>query len=608
MKLAITSLALAISLALTGCDNHTDTETSRNAAPADQKSETAATAKSAHNEQDQAFETFKEEFIEEMWRQYPTYALYSGYYKYDSQLPVPDQARQQDQLKVTRDTLEELHQYSPDELNAGNATDYYLIENALESSIWNITEFKPGEWNPASYNVAGAFGLILNTDYKPLDERLMTISERLGNVPAYYEAAKANITTPTLEHTQLAIQQNQGALGVFGDTLMKKVADSGLSDEDKAQLESRAQAAQAAINDYLAFLTNKVGELKANGNARSFRIGEEMFNEKFELDIVSDYSAEEIYQLALQEKDRLHAEMIKLTGELWPKYMGEQAKPEEPLVAVKQLIDKISVKHVKRDEFVEAVRAQIPELTAFVNEHDLLTQDPEKPLVVRETPEYQRGVAGASINAPGPYDPGANTYYNVTPLDHYTDEQAESYLREYNHYILQILNIHEAIPGHYTQLVHSNKSPSLIKALLGSGAMVEGWAVYTERMMLEEGYGNNEPELWLMWYKWNLRVVVNAILDHSIHVLDMSREDAMDLMVHQAFQQQAEAEGKWRRATLSSVQLSSYFTGYKEIYDFREQCKQAMGDDFNLKDFHNKFLSFGSTPVKYIKKLMPECH
>jgi uncharacterized protein (DUF885 family) len=185
-----------------------------------------------------------------------------------------------------------------------------------------------------------------------------------------------------------------------------------------------------------------------------------------------------------------------------------------------------------------------------------------------------------------------------------TPVQAESYLKEYNHWSLQILNIHEAIPGHYAQLVYANKSPSLIKSILGNGAMIEGWAVYTERMMLEEGYGNFEPEMWLMYYKWNLRVICNTILDYSIHVLNMPKEQGLDLLMNGAFQERTEAEGKWRRATLSQVQLTSYFSGYREIYDLRERQKQTLGENFDLKAFHEEFLSFGSSPVKYINQLM----
>jgi uncharacterized protein (DUF885 family) len=268
------------------------------------------------------------------------------------------------------------------------------------------------------------------------------------------------------------------------------------------------------------------------------------------------------------------------------------------------VIDKISEKHVKPEEFQSAIEEQMPILINFIKEKDLIYIDPSKPLIVRREPDYMAGVAGASISAPGPYDKNGNTYYNVGSLAGWDKERAESYLREYNHYILQILNIHEAIPGHYTQLVYSNQSPSLIKAIFGNGAMVEGWAVYTERMMLESGYGNNEDEMWLMYYKWNLRTTCNTILDYSVHTKEMNKEDALNLLTNEAFQQKAEAEGKWKRVTVTQVQLCSYFTGYTEIYNFREELKKQTGEKFNLKQFHEKFLSYGSAPVKYIKELM----
>jgi hypothetical protein len=276
----------------------------------------------------------------------------------------------------------------------------------------------------------------------------------------------------------------------------------------------------------------------------------------------------------------------------------------DPMVAIRTMIDKLSLNHVHRDSFQAAIEKQIPELTKFVQEHNLVYLDSAKPLVVRREPTYLGGFAGASISAPGPYDKFADTYYNVGPMDRFNDQQAESFLREYNHHVLQILNIHEAVPGHYAQLVYSNLSPSLVKSIFGNGAMVEGWAVYTERMMLEEGYGNHEPELWLMYYKWNLRVICNTILDYSIHVKDWTKEEGLDLLINQAYQQEAEANGKWRRATLSQAQLCSYYTGFKEIYDLRSELKEVQGDNFDLKAFHEELLSFGSAPVKYVRELM----
>ncbi|MEP1741706.1 MAG: DUF885 domain-containing protein [Kangiellaceae bacterium] len=551
----------------------------------------------------QSFDQFKNDLIEEFWKLNPSYALYVGYYKYDDQLVIPNESANKATLEFSQEKLAALREYDVNQLNSNNAGDYYIIENQLESSIWYINEYKGGEWNPSRYNVAGAFGLILNTDYKSIDERLRTISTRLNNVPAYYQTAIQNIKVPTLEHTDLAIQQNKGALGVFDKSIPDKMAESSLTEDEKAELKLKLSSATTAINGYINWLESKRKSL-VDGAAKDFRIGKALYEKKFKLDIVSEYSAKELYDRAVQSKQELHAEMIKITHQLWQKYFKDTEIPKDDLAAVKMMIDHLSVKHVTRDQFVNEVKRQIPLIEAFIKEHDLVDMDPSRPLVVRETPEYQRGFAGASVNAPGPYDATANTYYNVTPLDHYTEEQAESYLREYNHWILQILNIHEAVPGHYVQLVHANKSPSLIKSIFGNGAMIEGWAVYSERMMLEAGYANNEPEMWLMYSKWNLRVVMNTILDYSIQVLGIDQQQGLDLLMNQAFQERTEAEGKWRRATLSQVQLTSYFNGYAEIYEFREEVKKKLGERFNLKEFHNEFLSYGNAPVPIIKRLM----
>jgi len=589
-------IALIIFGVLNGCSDSANVQ---------QQAEQTAKAEAIKKSQDQnqAFDNFKNQFLEELWAIYPSYGVYVGYYQHDDQLSVPDAAEDAKQLAFENKTLQQLNQFDVAALSASNATDLSLIRNQIESARWYRNEFKVREWNPANYNVAGAFGVILNTDYKPLDDRLRSISKRLEKVPAYYQAAMANITVPTLEHTDLAIQQNTGALGMFDKMIPESVATSSLSEQEKTQISHNLEAASKAISTYIDWLKAK-RETLADGSARDFRIGEALYEQKFKYDIVSNYTAKQLYEHAIQAKENLHQEMITLTKQLWPRYFDGQAMPADPLVAVKQLIDHLSVKHVKRDEFVDEVKRQIPIIEKFVIENDLLDMDPSRPLVVRETPEYQRGIAGASVNAPGPYDATANTYYNVTPLDHYTDEQAESYLREYNHWILQILNIHEAIPGHYTQLVHANKSPSKIKSILGNGAMIEGWAVYSERMMLEEGWGDQEPELWLMYNKWNLRVVVNTILDYSIQVLGITEQDGLNLLMNEAFQERTEAEGKWRRATLTQVQLTSYYNGYAEIYAFREELKQKLGERFNLKDFHNQFLSYGNAPVPVIRELM----
>jgi len=573
-----TILSLSVALLLFSCN----------------KKDTATTDANA----DKKFDAYKEYFVEGLWKLYPDWAANQGYHKYDSVLVVPNAANQKRVLEVSKAQLDSLSKYDLESLSDNNKTDFYMMKNLLESSVFSIKEIKSSEWDPSSYNVCGAFAEILNGNYDSLDNRLRNFNLKMNNIPAYYEAAKANIKNPTLEHTELAIAQNLGGISVFEVDLNSALEKSKLSQVEKEQMIAKAKTAVKAIQNYASWL-----QKLDNKTPRSFRLGKDLYAKKFDFDIQSGYNAEEIYQKAITQKKELHDKMFTLADKLWSKYLGNAPKPADKLALIKQVIDKISLQHTTPEKFQSEIEKQIPELTAYVKEKDLLYIDPSKPLVVRKEPDYMAGVAGASISAPGPYDKNANTYYNVGSLSGWSKEESESYLREYNDYILQILNIHEAIPGHYTQLVYSNQSPSIIKAILGNGAMIEGWAVYTERMMLESGYKNSD-EMWLMYYKWNLRTVCNTILDNSVHTRDMSKEEALALLTKEAFQQTAEAEGKWRRVTLSQVQLCSYFTGYTEIYDFREELKKEQGTAFNLKQFHEKFLSYGSAPVKYIKELM----
>lgn len=545
------------------------------------------------------FDTYKKIFTERLWKIYPEWASSVGYHKYDANLVVPNKTNRDKELFFAKEELTKLKKFSLDSISDLNKIDFHLIDNFLKNSIWQITTQKAYEWNPSMYNVGEPFAYILNENYAPLNKRVKNIYSKLKNVPAYYEAAMSNIKNPSNEHLQLAIQQNKGSLSIFENDFVDSLKKLTLTPELKTEYLKRNDAAIAAIKSYIEFLQNFKNE-----HPRSFRLGSELYADKFNYEIQSQYSVQEIYAAAEKRKEYLHTEMYKLATQLWQKYFGNTPMPQNQLSVIKMMIDTISVQHVARANFQTEIEKQLPELTKFVREKNLLYLDPTKPLKVRKEPEYMAGVAGASMSSPGPYEKKGTAYYNVGSLAGWSDEKAESYLREYNKYVLQVLNIHEAIPGHYVQLVYSNKAPSIIKSILGNGAMIEGWAVYSELMMLENGYGNNEPEMWLLYYKWNLRSVCNTILDISVHTKNMSKEDALDLLTNQAFQQKTEAEGKWHRVQVTSVQLTSYFTGFYEITKLREAYKKKMGNAYKLKKFNEQFLSYGSAPVKYIRQIL----
>jgi uncharacterized protein (DUF885 family) len=548
---------------------------------------------------DVAFNKYETFFLDELWKQFPDWGTSVGYHKYDSILLVPDKKTRDKQLRFVKVQLDSLGKYQPAAFLETNKMDYAMMQNQLQYMQWQMERLKAYEWNPSSYNVIGTFAYILNEHYAPLEKRLTNFYQKMLNVPAYYKEAEKDIKNPVVELTDLAIEQHQGGLSVFGEDFADSLKKTKISEATQKQMLDRAKLCTNAINEFIGFLKN----LK-NDHPRSFRLGKELYEDKFKYEMQASETAQQIYNAAVERKKIVHHEMAKIALKLWSKYFGTQPKPADTLDMIAKMIDTLSVKHARPDELQATITQLLPKLTTFVNQKDLLTMDPTKPLVVRKEPGFMAGVAGASMSSPGPYDNTQNSYFNVGSLSGWAPEKAESYLREYNQYILQMLCIHEAIPGHYVQLVYANKAPSMIKSIFGNGAMIEGWAVYSEQMMLDNGYGNNDPEMWLMWYKWHLRAVCNTILDYSVHCQNMPRQTAITFLMHDAFQQQAEAEGKWKRVSVTSVQLDSYFTGYKEIMDLRDDWKSKLNDKYTLKEFNEKFLSYGSAPVKLIKDAM----
>ena len=549
----------------------------------------------------QSWTQFEDRFLDTLWRLDPDWALSVGHTRYRDTIVIPNATSRAQSLAFYRQMKSELLKIDPKTLPLLTQTDWQLVAEFLDESQWRLEQLQAYRWNPAAYNLSPGIARLFETQSLSEVERFRSASLRLAAARDYYAAAQASIDDPTLEHTTLAIKQLQDIPAYWQETLGTKVDATALDAQEKSLFHQRLTAATAAVQEHIKWLTQLRDRL-SRGQARSFRLPPALYRQKFIYELGSSSTPEEIYARALKAKDETLAKMDQLASQLYPRYVPGRPSPDR-LQRIKRVVAELSKKHPEPQNFRRSIEAQLPELVSFVKDKNLVFLDPAKPLVVRDTPLYARGVAGASVESPGPYDKSGETYYNVTPLDSYSNEQAQSYLREYNNYTLQILNIHEAIPGHYAQLLHANESPSLIKSIFGNGTMIEGWAVYAERMMLEQGYAES-PELWLMYYKWHMRVILNTILDYEIHNKNLTRADGLRLLTKFGFQEQAEAEEKWKRATLTQVQLASYFTGYSEIYSLRAEMQAAEGDRFQLRAFHDRFLSYGSAPIKYIRELL----
>lgn len=552
---------------------------------------------------EEKFDTLVSDFFKGYFRANPISATWIGVHDYDNLLDDMSPAAIESELKRFTLFKKKLSEIVLKDLPKNKSIDHQILSENIDEAIFGLQDLREFQWNPLVYTVAlgNSIANLLYQEFAPLEQRIKNAVERAKQVPKFLEQAKANLRNAPKIHVETAIKQNKGNISLFKDELPKAVRTS--SPEIQSDIQTASKTAITALQDFGKWLEN---DLMPRAT-KDTRLGKELFNKKLAFALKTSVTPEEILKRAQAEKARVHEEMYNLATPLYKEYYGEDPIGKEKLVAIKKVLDKIVLEHCKKEELMDVIKKIMPEIEKFVREKDLLTLDPTQPLVIRETPEYERGVSVASLEAPGPLEKNLKTFYNVTPIpDEWNPEQVESYLREYNNWSLRNLSIHEGIPGHYVQLYYSNRYPSIIRSIFGNGPMVEGWAVYTERMMIEQGYMNNNPKMKLINLKWYIRVVINAILDQSIHAGNMTEQEAMDFMMKEGFQEEREAAGKWRRANLTSAQLSTYFVGFQEIRDLREAYRKKMGDKFSLKQFHETFMSYGSPSVKYIREMMLE--
>ncbi|MES2331734.1 MAG: DUF885 domain-containing protein [Bacteroidota bacterium] len=557
-----------------------------------------------NNNADKAFTTFEDSFLDAYWKQYPSNSIYSGYGKYYDRLVIPDSSAFAGNISFSNNWIDSLSKIGYDQLSENNKISFKIIRNQLQADTWYTAVFKQQEWDASFYNISGPSDYIINQPYAPLDERLKILTRYLQHTDDYYKAALNNLHQPTKEHLELSIMQNQAGTGVFGAALSDSINASHLTEIEKDSLHQNINKSVAAMNAFTAALKKIVAD--KNYTFRSFRIGKKLFDEKFRYDIVTDLTAEQVYAKAVADKQLYHQKMFVLADGMWSKYYATLPKPKDSLQLVQFVLNKIQLNHPKPADFFNTVKNQVYELKKFILEKKLFDFDTNAaPITTRYMPGYARGVTLASAEFIPPYQKQGATYYNVDDLTLYTPEKAESALRETNEYSSQILSMHEAVPGHCMQGIYNNKkSPDVVRSVFQNGAMTEGWAVYIERMMVENGWGNHAPEMELVLDVLELRSVANTMIDYEMQCLNKPEKEIVQFLSKECFQTDAQVKEKYHRATVSQVQLCSYYTGATAILSLRDEYKKKMGDRYSLKDFHEVFLSFGSSPVKYIRESM----
>ncbi len=549
--------------------------------------------------QDDRFVALAESYIEEFLERYPEYATSLGDHRYDGRLNDYTAAGVASGLEWNKRYLEELAAIDPARLGTANAIDYEILRNYVEFSIWSSEVLREHEWNPMRYGVGDALYSLLAREFAPLEQRLQSLHQRLQEIPAVLSAARESLTDPPRIHTETAIRQNDGAIGLISKNLDEFLA---LAPGKEEELAEAREAALRALEEHGRWMREEL----LPRSTRSFRIGEEKYRAKLAYTLHSDLSMEEILERALRRLDELQDELYSTALPLFREHRpdaGEEALADRPAV-IRTVLDVLADSHPTDSSIVEDAKQDLAEVTEFTRERKIVSV-PDEPLQIIVMPEFRRGVSTAYCDSPGPLEEHGETFYAISPTPQdWTPERKLSFYREYNDFMLQDLTVHEAIPGHYLQLAHSNRleAPTMIRSIFSSGTFIEGWAVYAEQVMVERGFGGARFKMQQL--KMLTRAVINAVLDQKIHAGSMTEQEAMDMMMGQGFQEEGEAAGKWIRAQLTSAQLSTYFVGIAEHNDMRAAWIERNGAVQDWQAYHDRVLSFGSPPVRFVRGLL----
>jgi uncharacterized protein (DUF885 family) len=554
------------------------------------------------NPKDDEFEKIAKDYTENYLSSHPEFATELGDHRFDGVLTDysrETRARMLANAKQVREALKKFDDYK--QLTGANQVDARILRDNVDSEVFRLEELREADWNPLVYNqsLANSLYLLVARDFDSAQKRIPNLRQRMDGIPNVIKQAEANLVHPPRVHTETAIEQIQGAINLVRNGLDPLLNQAPQLRKDLAPIQEKTAK---ALEDYKKWLQEDLLK-RSDGN---FRLGAEKFRKKLRFALASDLSMEEIRKRADADLQQTQAAIYETALPLYRKYFP---KADEKTLADKHsvtaaVLNRLAQEHQDDNTVVGYAQKVVGEATDFVKQHNLVSV-PAVPLDVIAMPEFKRGVAIAYCDSAGPLEKNPKTFFAVSPTPKdWTKEKKDSFFRENNNYFIRDLTVHEAMPGHYLQLAHSNefKAPTLVRAIFQSGTFIEGWAVYTEQVMAEQGYGG--PEVKMQQLKMRLRAIANAILDQSIHAGNMTEQQAMDLMTKATFQEQGEATLKWKRARLTSAQLSTYFVGVSEHLDLRAAAQKKFGKDFDLKKYNDQVISYGSPPVKYVRELM----
>lgn len=543
------------------------------------------------------FEALASKYVQDLFDRHPEAATHTGEHRNDARLDDYSRAGVDRDLAANRDYLQQLQHLQVELLPPEDSVDARILRNRLEAQIYALSVLREWEWNPMRYNPGDALYQLVARDFAPPEQRLKAAIGRLDGVPAVMAAARANLKNPPRVHTETAIAQLKGTIALISTGQLEQLAKSVPALE--GEFRPAQKKAVASLQEEVEWMQK---ELLPNAKGE-FRIGAEKFRQKLRYALDSDLSPEQILARAQSDLEATQRTMRATALELWPRLFPGREPPADAHALIKAVLDERAKHHPDNDTVIATATRDLGEATAFVKAHGFVAV-PDEPIEVTPWPEFSRGVAVASCNPPGVLEKGQKTFYFIspTPAD-WSAQRVESFFRENDDDMLRDITVHEAMPGHFLQLAWSNRfrAPTLLRGVGFSGTFVEGWAVYAEQLMAEAGYGG--PEVRMQQLKMRLRMIINAIIDQKIHTAGMSEEAAKALMMVEGFQEEGEAVGKWKRAQLTSTQLSTYFVGNAEVNDIRAAWEKKHPGR-SLRELHDQMLAHGSPAPKYVKELL----
>lgn len=537
------------------------------------------------------FGTLTDDFTHGVLALAPVVATQVGYHEHqgtslDEALDDYSPAGIERQRRFFRDFQQRLAGLNGASLDPEQQADLEILRHNIDVSLLELDTIQNYRHNPTVYVELAGNALytpyVLN--YAPLEKRFGHIIKRLEKVPALVEQAKANLVDAPDVWNRVAREENQGNIELIDRTLRADVPAPL-----KASYDAAATSALASLKDLNVFLAKTLA-----AKTSDWRLGKEKYARKFASVLATDKTPEQLLAEAEADLQATRMEMATI------------AAPR----TVKQALDEIATHHATPDTYMDQARKTLEQATAFVREKTLVSLPPRSNLQVIETPEFMRGIYGVGgFNSAPPLQPELGAFYWVTPIPKtWPKARIESKLREYNDYGMQQLTIHEAMPGHWLQQEVANDvqptSRRVLRSVFANTPYVEGWGMYSQQLMSEEGYLNNSNDLRLTWLKQKLRGLANAILDIRLQTMGMTDQQALDLMINDAFQEREEATAKLQRAQLSSCQLPTYYAGLKGWLQARERVKQAKGTAFSLRDFHDRALKESGVPLPQLEKLL----